>query len=350
MKSLSLFLLLLVVKVSHAQIAINSSNTPPHSSAMLDVGSTSKGALVPRMTLTQRLQIASPAKGLLVFDNSTNSFWYFDGVKWGELSAINSNQWKPNGTSTYFDNSGNVGIGTTTPQEKLEVAGSFGLGGPLKLKGNTGTITFDNVLGNKMAFWSLGANHYGVGLQSGLLQMYTDGASSDIAFGHGSSTAFNENVRIKGNGNVGIGVNNPASKLTVNGGTGNALEIQGGIKVSGGQPAIFQLVATDLNLSDKNIYGYYESVTIDNIYCNNDPTAIILITPLVNRSGVWVQYDTAINRWKIRFELPVFPSGFQNIDYAGCSGPCQRITNIILGTHNFGFSKNDKFNIMVVKR
>jgi len=48
------------------------------------------------------------------------------------------------------------------------------------------------------------------------MQIHTDIAESDIAFGYGSSSSFAENMRIKGNGNVGIG-NDPLYKLDVGG-------------------------------------------------------------------------------------------------------------------------------------
>ena len=50
----------------------------PHPSAMLDITSTNKGILIPRMTTAQRLLIAMPATGLLVYDTNTNSFWCYD--------------------------------------------------------------------------------------------------------------------------------------------------------------------------------------------------------------------------------------------------------------------------------
>jgi hypothetical protein len=52
--------------------------------------------------------------------------------------------------------------------------------------------------------------------------MYTDLAASDIAFGWGSSGSFNETMRIKGTGSIGIGTSAPTAKLSVNGTANNA--------------------------------------------------------------------------------------------------------------------------------
>ena len=52
----------------------------PNSSAQLDITSTNKGVLIPRMTTTQRNAITSPAKGLMVFDSTATSLWYYDGT------------------------------------------------------------------------------------------------------------------------------------------------------------------------------------------------------------------------------------------------------------------------------
>jgi hypothetical protein len=89
---------------------------------------------------------------------------------------------------------GNVGIGEINPTVPLNFAAS---------------------LGNKISLWGTDANHYGMGIQSFLMQFYSANYSDDIAFGYGNSAAFTENVRIKGNGNVGIGTNKPGAMLTV---------------------------------------------------------------------------------------------------------------------------------------
>jgi len=60
----------------------------PNSSALLDISNTSKGILIPRMSATQRSAIASPATGLLVFQNNgTPGFYYFNGVNWVNLTS-----------------------------------------------------------------------------------------------------------------------------------------------------------------------------------------------------------------------------------------------------------------------
>jgi hypothetical protein len=76
-------------------------------------------------------------------------------------------------------------------------------------------LHFGSVLGDKIALWGTTGAHYGVGVQSGTLQIHTDVAGSSIAFGYGQSTAFSEVMRIKGSGNVGIGTTTPATKLEV---------------------------------------------------------------------------------------------------------------------------------------
>ena len=73
----------------NAQVGINNDNSVPDASAMLDVKSDSKGILVPRMTSSQRTQINNAAAGLLVFDITTESFWFKDGMAWVELVSGN---------------------------------------------------------------------------------------------------------------------------------------------------------------------------------------------------------------------------------------------------------------------
>ena len=96
----------------------------------------------------------------------------------------------------------NVGIGTTTP---------------------TGPLSFANTLGNKIVLWGDGNSaHYGIGVQSTVLQLYADQPNTSIAFGHGRSGAFTERVRITNGSADGMFINgrvhlrNGTSPLNVN--------------------------------------------------------------------------------------------------------------------------------------
>ena len=71
------------------QIGIGSSSVP--NSAVFQVQSTTQGVLLPSMSSTQRIAIASPEMGLLVFQNTAPvGFFYFDGSNWQQLGVASS--------------------------------------------------------------------------------------------------------------------------------------------------------------------------------------------------------------------------------------------------------------------
>ena len=114
-------------------------------SALLEVQSTTKGFLQPRMTNGQVLAIATPATGLQVYDTTNNKNLLYNGTLWQNVATeswvsaqgyLTSQPWVVSGSNIYY-NTGNVGIGTTTPTDKLHIV--------------------DNTNGNKFARISAGA-------------------------------------------------------------------------------------------------------------------------------------------------------------------------------------------------
>jgi uncharacterized protein (TIGR02145 family) len=93
------------------------------SSAMLDVKSTTKGMLVPRMTTLQREAVNNPATGLLVFDTDAGGFFFFNGTEWADLSGGGDVWQKTNNKVALMDSTDNVGVGTNEPSNKLTVKG-----------------------------------------------------------------------------------------------------------------------------------------------------------------------------------------------------------------------------------
>jgi hypothetical protein len=129
----------------------------------------------------------------------------------------------------FINESGNVGIGTRTP------------GFPL---------TFPSQLGDKISLLGQSGNHYGFGIQGSLLQIHTDTVGSDIAFGYGKSDSLTETMRIKGNGNVGIGTKTPGFPLSFPDTLGDKISLfgQSGANYGFGiQGALLQIHTNDAN-------------------------------------------------------------------------------------------------------
>jgi hypothetical protein len=84
-KILVIALVILLAQTIYSQgVAINASGAPASSNAMLDVLSTNKGVMIPRMTSAQRKAIPVTANdnGLLVFDKERQRLYMYDGNKW----------------------------------------------------------------------------------------------------------------------------------------------------------------------------------------------------------------------------------------------------------------------------
>ena len=82
------------------RLGIGAENT--EASSVLQVSSTTQGALMPRMTEAQRTAISSPAIGLLVFQtNNTVGFYFYNGTAWVLLASGGNTNSGPNNTLIY---------------------------------------------------------------------------------------------------------------------------------------------------------------------------------------------------------------------------------------------------------
>lgn len=131
--------LLISAFFSNAQnIAINTDGSAAATSAMLDVKSTTKGMLMPRMTSAQRAAIISPVMGLQVYDTDTKTVWAYNGASWTNLSSggglslpynqgvnIAGNAFRIENSSTAIEG---VGSGTSTPSIRGIAHGVGGMG------------------------------------------------------------------------------------------------------------------------------------------------------------------------------------------------------------------------------
>ena len=96
----------------------------------------------------------------------------------------------------------------------IDQTGKLGIGIPSP----TSPLSFPNTIGKKISLYPGPTGDAGFGVFGNELRINSDYSNADITFGYDNFTnGFTENMRVKGNGNTGIGTNNPLYKLDVNG-------------------------------------------------------------------------------------------------------------------------------------
>jgi len=122
--------------LAQGNVGIGTNN--PDVSALLDLTSTDKGLLAPRLTTIQRVAIISPATGLLVYDTDFNQFWYFNGIVWVPISGTQGPT-GPAGAQGIQGLLGPTGVqGIQGIQGVAGIAGATGATGPIGLQGIQG--------------------------------------------------------------------------------------------------------------------------------------------------------------------------------------------------------------------
>lgn len=263
----------------HAQpgVAINTTGSAPHSSAMLDVQSTSKGFLLPRMTQAQRIAITNPEPGLLVFDTDAQKLYQFQDGLWRFL--IDNSYWAGSSTRNWvYNGTDSVGIGTAVPTEKLQVSnGNFKLSnGDLKLdlgdifiNKSDGIIQLQSADENK-GFVQLSGNDLRIGTNltntEGRLIVRTQGANQ--------VTISQDGLALTGNGKI----------TRTNTGTNNLI------------PTCYGQVREDGSVIHKTPNVSIEKLTNDGQYYvrfnGMSSNAVALVTPMNSNVRVRTDYNS----------------------------------------------------------
>jgi len=86
-KYMLVFITIVFFTIVNAVAQVGIGIASPNASAMLDVTSTTKGFLPPRMDATARGLIATPAAGLVIYNTTTNQLNYYNGTAWQILGT-----------------------------------------------------------------------------------------------------------------------------------------------------------------------------------------------------------------------------------------------------------------------
>jgi len=156
-KIFSIAIVVICFSNAYAQIGVNTS--APDDNAVLDLKATNKGLLIPRLTTVQREAMSNGSgftQGMMVYDTNLDILFvgYGNGAtgntKWYAMNAWKTEYRTSNNADTAHMTTmtvagvkhGNVGIGTATPSEKLEVNGNIKASDTLKSP-TVSTVTID---------------------------------------------------------------------------------------------------------------------------------------------------------------------------------------------------------------
>lgn len=242
--------------------------------------------------------------------------------------------WANGGTSIL----GNVGIWATPGLSSLTLASSNGSNLLLQhtAANNAGVQTTINFGGSNYTTASVRA----IGESSTAARL---GLFTGYSFQGGISN-LQERITISNTGNVGIGNTSPQQ----------ALDINGMIRFSGNTPAAFILRLTgDImynNLFQIDSSGSCERVRINHPYSNNNPDALIIVTPRGGSVPVGVSYYPIDGYWYLVSHQQAYINGFEANSLKYCSDNCTPV-RLWPFINNVIFEKgNAAWNVLIVSK
>ena len=303
MKKIILIITILLVSIfSKAQNNVGIGTPSPLASSILDLTSTTKGLLIPRMASGERTAIMSPAKGLIVFDNTTSSFWFYNGAAWaqivdagggtfvlpftgtdassvsfnvlntlaggiairGSASTNNANSIGVFGEATFSNTQGVGVLGKASTVSATAIKGTNIQGIAIKGTNASNSNSIAAISGESTSFSGLGIEGIANGSNAGSIGVSGESASGTGVKGYSNNVG---STAVFGSSLAGTGVKAYSF-------TGTALDVIGNVKISGGntnpsQGAVLTSDATGNAVWKNNKIGFSATSTTDQSVLSN---------------------------------------------------------------------------------
>lgn len=196
MLQLRLFTVLILSMPTYVFAQVGIGTNSPASSAQLEVKSTTKGFLPPRMTNSERSNISSPTAGLMVYQTDAPAgLYYHNGSAW--IYIINAT------TDVLPVANGGTGVTTSTGTGNVVLSTSPSLTTPSLGSASATSLSTPNISTSTItAISTPGSLTYKTSASSGADHIFKVNGSTEV-------------MRITSEGNVGIGTNSPNARLDI---------------------------------------------------------------------------------------------------------------------------------------
>ena len=230
-----------IVRSGYTQEQFAIGTDSPNPEAIMEIQSTAKGILIPRMTTAQRNtdlgSLIAADRGMLIYNTTDNEFNYWDGTQWVAFPSVDSDpDWyiglgttPPTAITDDIWTNGNVGIGMNSPSSRLDV-----------VEANAATIAKFSLTGATATTGAL-SNSITSSNNVGLVAL----SNALVANGTGSKT----------------GIDNDVTYTSANGPAGDRIGLDNSVfGGSGVLKGINNHVESDVSSLDE-VYGIYSEIS-----------------------------------------------------------------------------------------
>jgi hypothetical protein len=324
--------------------ALGIGTTSPASTSILDITSTTKGILIPRMTLAQRDAITSPATGLQIYNTTSNVFQYYNGSSWGNVGGDGVTNLTFTGSSSPFTLNSSTGTDVTfasgtgislgvsgsqltitnsSPDQTVSLTGA-GISSVTGTYPNF-TITSTEVDGsttNEIQNLSLSGQSLGISSGTGvtLPVVWVQSGNSGISVSNTAGTFFVSNNAP--NVTTNLTFSNNSSPVTLNSSDGTDVTFTAGTNVNfsqAGNNLTINSTEVDGSVSNEGVLGVAVGQPNSSVITSNSSTAV----------GVELQVSTGLSI----SESAATNGGTITLTNTGDTNPSDDITGS--GTTNF---------------